>query len=204
MPCRWTTNLRLGTTYRLLHVSRQFTFGDLAKPDTFARATERCIGTGKCRSLGGDKMCPSYRASREEKYSTRGRARLLFELLKGEVIENGRQSAAVKDSLDHCLACKGCRSDCPTHVEVGNHKSHLLYEYHKYKRRHVMDAVVSRTGKWLPAATDASGVANALMRNPSFRKVSAKFFLARRREVSGHRRESFPQRREREAPARAV
>ncbi|MEQ0770676.1 FAD-binding and (Fe-S)-binding domain-containing protein [Paraburkholderia tropica] len=171
-------NLRLGPTYRRVDVSSPFTFGDLAKPDTFARATERCIGMGKCRSLSGGTMCPSYRASREEKYSTRGRARLLFELLKGEVIEDGWQSEAVKDSLDHCLACKGCRSDCPTHVDIAKYKSHFLYEYHKHKRRHVMDAMVSRIGNWLPVATHVSGVANALMRNPSFRKVSAKFGLA--------------------------
>jgi Fe-S oxidoreductase len=123
-------------------------------------------------------MCPSYRASREEKYSTRGRARLLFEMLNGEVIEEGWQSEAVKDSLDHCLACKGCRSDCPTHVDIAKYKSHFLYEYHKHKRRHVMDALVSRIGNWLPVATHVSGAANALMRNPSFRKVSAKFGLA--------------------------
>jgi len=171
-------NLRLGPAYRRVDVSSPFTFGDLGKPDTFARATERCIGMGKCRSLSGGTMCPSYRASREEKYSTRGRARLLFELLKGEVIEDGWQSEAVKESLDHCLACKGCRSDCPTHVDIAKYKSHFLYEYHKHKRRHVVDAIVSRIGNWLPAATHVSGVANALMRNPAFRKVSAKFGLA--------------------------
>ncbi|WP_321884803.1 FAD-binding and (Fe-S)-binding domain-containing protein [Paraburkholderia bannensis] len=171
-------NLRLGPTYKRVDVKSPFTFGDLGKPDTFARATERCIGMGKCRSLSGGTMCPSYRASREEKYSTRGRARLLFELLKGEVIEDGWQSEAVKDSLDHCLACKGCRSDCPTHVDIAKYKSHFLYEYHKHKRRHVMDAMVSRIGNWLPVATHVSGVANALMRNPAFRKVSAKFGLA--------------------------
>ncbi|KWO42469.1 dimethylmenaquinone methyltransferase [Burkholderia sp. MSMB1459WGS] len=171
-------NLRLGPTYKRVDVSSPFLFGDLAKPDTFARATERCIGMGKCRSLSGGTMCPSYRASREEKYSTRGRARLLFELLKGEVIEDGWQSEAVKDSLDHCLACKGCRSDCPTHVDIAKYKSHFLYEYHRHKRRHVIDAIVSRIGNWLPVATHVSGVANALIRNPSFRKVSAKLGFA--------------------------
>ncbi|MGF6962439.1 FAD-binding and (Fe-S)-binding domain-containing protein [Paraburkholderia youngii] len=171
-------NLRLGPSYRRVDVSSPFTFGDLGKPDTFARATERCIGMGKCRSLSGGTMCPSYRASREEKYSTRGRARLLFELLKGEVIEDGWKSEAVKDSLDHCLACKGCRSDCPTHVDIAKYKSHFLYEYFKHKRRPVMDAMIGRIGNWLPVATHVSGVANLLMRNPSFRKVSARFGLS--------------------------
>ncbi|WP_028218865.1 FAD-binding and (Fe-S)-binding domain-containing protein [Paraburkholderia oxyphila] len=171
-------HLRLGPSYRRVDVSSPFTFGDLRKPDTFARATERCIGMGKCRSLSGGTMCPSYRASREEKYSTRGRARLLFELLKGEVIEDGWQNEAVKDSLDHCLACKGCSSDCPTHVDIAKYKSHFLYEYHKHKRRPLMDGMISRIGNWLPVATHVSGVANLLMRNPAFRKVSAQFGLA--------------------------
>lgn len=91
------------------------------------------------------------------------------------MIADGWKSAAVNDSFDHCLACKGCRSDCPTHVDIAKYKSHFLYEYHKHRRRHVMDAMVSRIGHWLPVATHVRGVANALMRNPSLRKVSAKF-----------------------------
>ncbi|NTY38059.1 FAD-binding and (Fe-S)-binding domain-containing protein [Burkholderia diffusa] len=171
-------NLRLGPTYRRVDISSPFTFGNADKPETFARATERCIGMGKCRSLSGGTMCPSYRASREEKYSTRGRARLLFELLKGEVIEDGWQSEAVKDSLDHCLACKGCQSDCPTHVDIAKYKSHFLHEYFKHKRRPVMDSMIGRIGTWLPVATRVSAVANTLMGNRAFRKVGARFGLS--------------------------
>ena len=171
-------HLRLGPAYRRVDVASPFTFGNVAKPETFARATERCIGMGKCRSLSGGTMCPSYRASREEKYSTRGRARLLFELLKGEVIEDGWQSKAVKDSLDHCLSCKGCRSDCPTHVDIAKYKSHFLYEYFKQKRRPLMDSMIGRIGMWLPIATKVSAVANTLMRNRAFRKLGARFGLA--------------------------
>jgi FAD/FMN-containing dehydrogenase/Fe-S oxidoreductase len=171
-------NLRLGPTYRRVDVTSPFSFGSAGKPETFARATERCIGMGKCRSLSGGTMCPSYRATREEKYSTRGRARLFFELLKGEVIEDGWQSEDVKESLDHCLACKGCRSDCPTHVDIAKYKSHFLYEYFRNKRRPVMDAMIGRIGAWLPVATHVSGIANSLMRNPAFRRIGAHFGLA--------------------------
>ncbi|MGT0194377.1 FAD-binding and (Fe-S)-binding domain-containing protein [Burkholderia pyrrocinia] len=171
-------NLRLGPTYRRVDHASPMSFGDIARPDTFARATERCIGMGKCRSLEGGTMCPSFRATREEKYSTRGRARLLFELLKGEVIEDGWQSEAVKDSLDHCLACKGCRSDCPTHVDIAKYKSQFLYEYFRKKRRPLMDAMIGRIGTWLPVATHFSGIANMLMRNRAFRKVGASAGLA--------------------------
>jgi FAD/FMN-containing dehydrogenase/Fe-S oxidoreductase len=171
-------NLRLGPTYRRVDHASPFSFGNIARPDTFARATERCIGMGKCRSLEGGTMCPSFRATREEKYSTRGRARLLFELLKGEVIEDGWQSEAVKDSLDHCLACKGCRSDCPTHVDIAKYKSHFLYEYFKHKRRPLMDAMIGRIGAWLPVATHVGGIANRLMRSRVFRKIGTRVGLS--------------------------
>ncbi len=171
-------NLRLGPTYRRVEAPSHFSFGNVANPDTFARATERCIGMGKCRSLDGGTMCPSFRATREEKYSTRGRARLLFELLKGEVIEDGWKSEAVKDSLDHCLACKGCKSDCPTQVDIAKYKSHFLYEHFKHKRRPVMDAMIGRIGAWLPLATHISGAANMLMRNRAFRRIGARVGLA--------------------------
>ena len=70
-------------------------------------------------------MCPSYRATQEERYSTRGRARLLAEMLRGEVITEGWASEDVKQALDWCLACKGCRSDCPTHTDMAAYKASL-------------------------------------------------------------------------------
>jgi FAD/FMN-containing dehydrogenase/Fe-S oxidoreductase len=171
-------NLRLGPEYRRVNVHSHFSFGNLSHPDTFARATERCIGMGKCRSLEGGTMCPSYRATREEKYSTRGRSRLLFEMLNGEVITDGWENKEVKDSLDHCLACKGCRSDCPTHVDLAKYKSHFLYEYYRTNRRPVMDAMIGHIGSWLPLATKLSGAINLAMRNKPFRSVAEKFGLA--------------------------
>jgi Fe-S oxidoreductase len=76
-------------------------------------------------------MCPSYRATGEERYSTRGRARLLWEMLQGEVIKDGWQSEEVKEALDWCLACKGCRSDCPTHTDMAAYKAEFLSHYYK-------------------------------------------------------------------------
>ncbi|XNW84165.1 FAD-binding and (Fe-S)-binding domain-containing protein [Paraburkholderia phenoliruptrix] len=171
-------NLRLGPTYRRVDVPSHFSFGNLQSPDTFARATERCIGMGKCRSLEGGTMCPSYRATREEKYSTRGRSRLLFELLRGEVITDGWDNKDVKDSLDNCLACKGCRSDCPTHVDLAKYKSHFLYQHYQRVKRPLMDTMIGHIGSWLPVATRISGVINVAMKMPAFRAVSQKFGLA--------------------------
>nr|WP_090684019.1 FAD-binding and (Fe-S)-binding domain-containing protein [Paraburkholderia phenazinium] len=171
-------NLRLGPGYRRVDVSSHFSFGNLQKPDTFARATERCIGMGKCRSLDGGTMCPSYRATREEKYSTRGRSRLLFELLKGEVITDGWNDSDVKESLENCLACKGCRSDCPTHVDMAKYKSHFLYQHYQNVRRPLIDVLVGHIGTWLPVATRFGGMVNSAMRMRAFRAIAKKFGLA--------------------------
>jgi Fe-S oxidoreductase len=80
----------------------------------------RCVGVGACRRHDSSKgiMCPNYMATREERYSTRGRARLLFEMLHGDPIGNLWRSEAVEEALDLCLACKGCKSDCPVHVDM--------------------------------------------------------------------------------------
>ncbi|HUN70314.1 MAG TPA: FAD-binding and (Fe-S)-binding domain-containing protein, partial [Burkholderiales bacterium] len=103
-------NLRQGPDYRPVTLATRMTFITEAG-NGFSRATERCIGMGKCRSAEGGTMCPSYRATREERYSTRGRGRLLAEMLRGEVITDGWQSDEVKEALETCLACQGCRSD---------------------------------------------------------------------------------------------
>ncbi|WP_435974690.1 FAD-binding and (Fe-S)-binding domain-containing protein [Streptomyces sp. Qhu_M48] len=94
------------------------------------RAAARCVGVAKCRvegpSAGPGVMCPSYRATGEEKHSTRGRARLLHEMALGEVITDGWRSEEVREALDLCLSCKGCRSDCPVGVDMAAYKAEFL------------------------------------------------------------------------------
>lgn len=95
---------------------------------------ERCIGVGRCVSTQGQAlMCPSFRATGDERHSTRGRARLLQELLTGELAADGWRSTEVREALDLCLACKGCVSDCPTRVDMASYKSEFLH--HHYRRR---------------------------------------------------------------------
>ncbi|CAL9528607.1 putative protein [Actinosynnema sp. ALI-1.44] len=98
-----------------------------------AAATRRCVGVGKCLNTSGGVMCPSYRVTREEKHSTRGRARLLFEMLGGQVVRDGWRSEEVRDALDLCLGCKGCKRDCPVDVDMATYKAEFLH--HHYKRR---------------------------------------------------------------------
>ncbi|MDT9632869.1 FAD-binding protein [Pseudomonas sp. JV449] len=172
-------NLRMGPDYERREVKSQFTYDVRLGDKGLARETERCIGMGKCRSLNGGTMCPSFRATREEKYSTRGRARLFFELLKGEVIEDGWKSEEVKDSLDLCLSCKGCKTDCPTNVNIARYKTEFLSRYYADKRRPVIDAMIGRIGEWLPHATKLSPVINYAMGNPVVRNVSRYFGLSK-------------------------
>lgn len=133
-PFRVDQNLKLGTDYNPPRPDVKFAYrqdnGD------FAHATLRCVGVGKCRQPEGvDVMCPSYIVTREEKHTTRGRARLLFEMLQGDVVKDGWQSKEVYEALDLCLSCKGCTSDCPVHVDMPTYKAEFLYHHFKSPRR---------------------------------------------------------------------
>jgi FAD/FMN-containing dehydrogenase/Fe-S oxidoreductase len=99
----------------------------------FRQALHRCVGVGKCRSQAGGVMCPSFRATQDEKDSTRGRARALEEMLRGDLDTEGWRSSAVHDALDLCLSCKGCSADCPVSVDMATYKSEFLHQH--YRRR---------------------------------------------------------------------
>jgi FAD/FMN-containing dehydrogenase/Fe-S oxidoreductase len=128
-------NLKLGVTYNPARPKIRFAYqqdgGD------FAHAMLRCVGVGKCRvpEADGQVMCPSYQVTREEQHSTRGRARLLWEMLRGEVITDGWQSREVAEALDLCLACKGCTNDCPVNVDMPTYKAEFLHHHYRSARR---------------------------------------------------------------------
>jgi FAD/FMN-containing dehydrogenase/Fe-S oxidoreductase len=155
------TDLRLGPDYKPVSLKTRFAFRSEVG-DGFVRAAEHCIGMGKCRSASGGTMCPSYRATNEERYSTRGRARLLTEMLRGEVITDGWQSREVKEALDWCLACKGCRSDCPTHTDMAAYKAEFLSHYYETRRRPRQAWSMGRIGEWAPYAAKISPIVNLL------------------------------------------
>jgi Fe-S oxidoreductase len=184
-------NLRMGPAYTRREITSQFTYDARLGDKGLAREAERCIGMGKCRSLDGGTMCPSFRATREEKYSTRGRARLFFELLKGEVIEDAWKNEDVKDSLDLCLSCKGCKTDCPTNVNIARYKTEFLSRYYSEKRRPMMDAMIGRIGEWLPHATKLSPVLNYAMGNYFVRAAGSYFGLARQAKFPRIANKSF-------------
>ncbi|MDP9439789.1 MAG: heterodisulfide reductase-related iron-sulfur binding cluster, partial [Actinomycetota bacterium] len=102
---------------------------------SFAHATMRCVGVGQCRDASSGTMCPSYQVTLEEKHTTRGRARILHEMLRGETIKDGFKSEEVFDALDLCLSCKGCKGDCPVHVDMATYKSEFLSKYYEGRLR---------------------------------------------------------------------
>jgi FAD/FMN-containing dehydrogenase/Fe-S oxidoreductase len=130
-PYRITDNLRLGSDYRPAHPDVHFAYPE--DHGDFAHVGVRCVGIGKCRRTEGGVMCPSYMVTRDEKHTTRGRARLLFEMLHGDPVRGLWRSEEVKSALDLCLACKGCKKDCPVSVDMATYKAEFLSHY--YARR---------------------------------------------------------------------
>ncbi|WP_432037739.1 FAD-binding and (Fe-S)-binding domain-containing protein [Streptomyces cucumeris] len=133
----------------------------------FSAAVRRCVGVAKCRNesvSGAGVMCPSYRATGEERHSTRGRARLLHEMLAGEVVRDGWRSQEVHDALDLCLSCKGCRSDCPVGVDMATYKAEFLHHHYEGRVRPAAHYAMGWLPVWLRAgaALRAAPVANAL------------------------------------------
>jgi FAD/FMN-containing dehydrogenase/Fe-S oxidoreductase len=128
-----TSNLRLGTDYHPWEPDTHFQFPD--DKGSFARAALRCVGVGKCRREDGGTMCPSYQATREEMDVTRGRAHMLFEMLRGETIKQSWRDEHVKESLDLCLSCKGCKGDCPVKVDIATYKAEFLSHYYEGRLR---------------------------------------------------------------------
>ncbi|MGW0906991.1 FAD-binding and (Fe-S)-binding domain-containing protein [Streptomyces sp. NPDC002853] len=136
----------------------------------FSAAVRRCVGVAKCRTTsagsGGGVMCPSFRATGDEEHSTRGRARLLHEMLAGDVVTDGWRSEEVRDALDLCLSCKGCRSDCPVGVDMATYKAEFLHHHYEGRRRPAAHYSMGRLPLWLRLAsrTRTAGAANATAR----------------------------------------
>lgn len=163
-------NLRMGPAYKPVTLQTKLTFAS-QEGEGFQREIERCIGMGKCRSLEGGTMCPSFRATREEKYSTRGRAHLFWEMLQGDVITDGWQSREVKEALDTCLACKGCKSDCPTHTDMASYKAEFLSHYYETNRRPRQALFMGRIGEWAPWAARFPRLTNFMTSAPGLAAV---------------------------------
>ncbi|HEV8365460.1 MAG TPA: FAD-binding and (Fe-S)-binding domain-containing protein [Gemmatimonadaceae bacterium] len=162
---RLDENLRLGPNYAPRRVKTHFQFSADDRGD-LARATLRCVGVGECRRLHAGTMCPSYMVTKEEKHSTRGRARLLFEMLQGEVITDGWKSESVREALDLCLACKGCKHDCPVNVDMATYKAEFLSHYYAGRVRPRHAYAFGLIGRWARLVQHAPALANFFTQTP--------------------------------------
>lgn len=173
-PYHIDENLRLGANYHPWDPPTYFQFPD--DHGSFAHAALRCVGVGKCRRENGegaqDTMCPSYMVTREEMHSTRGRTHLLWEMLHGDVIRDGWHDEHVKEALDLCLACKGCKGDCPVNVDMATYKAEFLAHYWQGRLRPIHAYAFGWIDKWARLASIAPGFANLFTQLPGFRDLA--------------------------------
>jgi FAD/FMN-containing dehydrogenase/Fe-S oxidoreductase len=163
-------NLRLGANYHPDEPETHFQFPD--DHHSFVYASERCVGAGVCRRHDTGTMCPSYMVTHEEKHSTRGRARLLSEMLRGEVIKDGWRSDEVRDALDLCLSCKGCKHDCPVQVDMAAYKAEFLSHYYEKRLRPRYAYASGLIHFWSRIASHMPATANFFTQTPGLSAVA--------------------------------
>jgi FAD/FMN-containing dehydrogenase/Fe-S oxidoreductase len=188
-----TENLRLGADYKPQNPATHFQYPD--DDGSFLKAAERCIGLGACRKHDSGSMCPSYMVTLEEEHSTRGRAHMLFELLQGEIVRDGWKDEAVKKSLDLCLSCKACKSECPANVDMATYKAEFLSHYYESKRRPLHAYAIGMIDRWAKLAANAPMLANFLSDAPGLRQlVRNTLHLAPQRKIPHFASYTFRQR----------
>jgi len=174
-PYQPTENLRLGAGYGP-KVDVELHFSYPKDRGRFDRAALRCVGVGNCRSHSGNVMCPSFRATNEEEHSTRGRSRLLFEMLEGQYrespITDGWRSTEVLDALDLCLSCKGCKTDCPVNVDMATYKAEFLSHHYEGRLRPAAHYTMGWLPIWARVASVAPSLVNRLARIPGVSRVA--------------------------------
>ena len=157
-------NLRHGVTHEPDEPEKHFVFA--RDHGSFEHAAERCVGVGACRNTKGGVMCPSYRGTRDEKHSTRGRARLLWEMLAGSLREQGFKSEAVREAIDLCLSCKACKTECPVQVDMAQYKAEFLAQHYKGRLHPLHHYVFGFADKLALLGSATPDLTNAILGGP--------------------------------------
>jgi FAD/FMN-containing dehydrogenase/Fe-S oxidoreductase len=150
--------LRTNTSHPAMPVKPYFSFAN--DHGSVEHGVSRCVGVGACRKEEAGTMCPSYMATKEEQHSTRGRAHLLWEMLQGDVVKDGWRNEQVREALDLCLACKACKTECPTNVDMATYKAEFLAHHYEGRLRPLSAYAFGYIDKWARMASWAPGVAN--------------------------------------------
>jgi len=195
------SHLKLGANYRPREIATHFNF---RAEGGLAGAALRCVGIGKCRKTEAGTMCPSYMATREEIHSTRGRARILFEALTTDLLPEGFADPAVRDALELCLSCKGCKSECPSSVDMAAYRAEFFFNYYRSHRRPLSSAFFGRLSEAARLASYAPSLVNALAHAPIVGGVMKKALAIHpQRELPRFARRTFRSWFERRAAPRA-
>ncbi len=141
--------------------------------DPFVHAVHACVGIGRCRSDSGGVMCPSFRATNDEKDSTRGRSRVLQEMVRGaSSVEQGWRSDDVREALDLCLSCKACSTDCPVGVDMATYKAEFFSHFYQYRLRPMSHYSLGWLPTWLKLTVHVSPFLNRVVSSPLGKVVS--------------------------------
>ncbi len=200
-PNKLDANLRLGPDYAPWQPQTHFQFPE--DHGSLSHAALRCVGVGKCRrevtGKEGGVMCPSWRVTHEEEHSTRGRAHLLWEMTQDParedaIIHDRWRSEEVKHSLDLCLACKGCKSDCPVSVDVATYKAEFLSHYYQGRVRPLNNYAFGNIDLWASLASNAPGLANLATQLPFLRDIAKRIAgIPHQRRIPPFAPETFKQ-----------
>ncbi len=189
-PYPIASNLKLGAGYAPMEPKTHFAYPE--DGGSFAHAALRCVGAGKCRSTDSGTMCPSYMVTFDEQHTTRGRSRILYEMLQGDVITDGFRSEEVHEALDLCLSCKGCKGDCPVNVDMATYKAEFLSGYYKRRIRPPEAYSMGLIMFHARLASIAPGLANALTSAPGIGAlVKLAGGISPKRDMPPFARESF-------------
>ncbi|MDX1682147.1 MAG: FAD-linked oxidase C-terminal domain-containing protein, partial [Phycisphaeraceae bacterium] len=182
-------NLKHGADFRLPELDTAFNWPE--DDGNFGRAVTRCIGVGKCRRDSDGTMCPSWRATHDEKHTTRGRARLLWDMASGE-LPDGWRNQDVREALDLCLACKGCKSDCPASVDIATYKAEFLSHHYENRLRPRSAYAFGLIHTWARIGRRFPRLTNFLNNAPGFRTLTRwATGMAHEREAPAFARQTF-------------
>jgi len=174
-------NLRYGTAYHDQEVKTEFQY---RAENSFRESVHMCTGVGECRKMLGGTMCPSFKATRDEEHSTRGRANALRLAMSGQLDKEGLASKRLHEVMDLCLSCKACKSECPSNVDMAKMKSDVLQIYYDEHGITLRDRLIRDSSRAAAGLSGAmSGVVNFIQRTSLFRFVLQKLARFDQRRV---------------------